>query len=132
MSLKNDMSCKLLELNGIQKPFSQVLTKVLENLEEINYPTPKYINNVKIKTNGYFLYDGCHKMYIIENFHNMEDYKECGYVVLPIELLPLIYEISCDLKFIKSADLNITYVKQFPEIPPLFTHKSTVQKGCKI
>lgn len=129
MSLKNDMICKLLELNGVLPYLTKSLCNVIVKLKNRDYPTPKYINNIKIETNGYFLYDGCHKMYITKNDQEIKDFKTYGYVVLPIELLPLIYEISCDLKFIKSANLNITYVKQFPVIPPLFTHKKYSSEG---
>jgi len=61
-----------------------------------------------------FAYDGCHKIYIIED---EEDKKEAidGYTILPISLLKKTYENSCSLRFIHNWKLNKTYVLQFEE-----------------
>ena len=96
------------------------LQKVTKNealkkiLNKINYQTIK-INNFKVKTCGFFAYDGCHKIYILENAENVEDAINSNYNIFKIEKLEEIYNKSCDLKFINNWDLSKAFVSQFAE-----------------
>lgn len=72
------------------------------------------INGIEVVTNGKFAYDGCHKIYIIEDEENEEEASD-GYKILPIEKLKETYENSCELKFIHNWNLDKTYVAQFEE-----------------
>lgn len=83
-------------------------------LKKINYKTI-IINNFKVGTCGFFAYDGCHKIYILENAKNIEDAINLNYNILKIEKLEEVYNSSCDLKFINSWDLSTTFVPQFEE-----------------
>lgn len=60
-----------------------------------------------------FAYDGCHKIYIIEDKEDREQAKEFGYSFYPISNLQCAYENSCELKFINNWKLDKTYVGQF-------------------
>ena len=70
------------------------------------------INGKTVRTNGFFGYEGCHKMYVCENDSDVQMLKEYGYDILPISELPSTYDSSCELRFINSADLETTYVGQ--------------------
>ena len=70
------------------------------------------INN-KIVTAKEFAYDGCHKMYLLENMQDKTQARNGGYKILPIEQLPDIWEQSCELRFIRNWNLDKVYVKQF-------------------
>jgi hypothetical protein len=60
-----------------------------------------------------FAYDGCHKIYILENEQDKEQAKELEYEILPISELFETYQDSCGLKFISNWQLNKDYVRQF-------------------
>ena len=62
-----------------------------------------------VKINGWrtaatcFAYDGCHKIYLIEDMEDVPEALECGYTILPIQELPRIYcEDACPLVFINT------------------------------
>ena len=62
-----------------------------------------------VKINGWrtaalaFAYDGCHKIYLIENMEDVPEILEYGYTILPIQELPRIYcEDACPLRFIST------------------------------
>lgn len=74
--------------------------------------TDMRINGKCVLTNGYFGYDGCHKIYICESHAECEELREYGYKILPIAELPKTYANSCPLRFISSANLMVDYVKQ--------------------
>lgn len=79
----------------------------------------KGVLNIMLKINGKevlgkeFAYDGCHKIYIIEDKEDREQAKEFGYSFYPISDLQSAYENSCELKFINNWKLDKTYVGQF-------------------
>lgn len=73
------------------------------------------INGIKVITNGKFAYNGCHKIYIIEDKEDEQKAIEYGYSILPISKLKITYDKSCSLKFINNWKLNKTYVGQFEE-----------------
>ena len=71
------------------------------------------INGKKVKTNGYFAYDGCHKMYICESEADVETMRGYGYeYILPIANLPQVWESSCPLRFIQNVKFTKDYVRQ--------------------
>lgn len=61
----------------------------------------KVVNEGKIKK---FAYDGCHKIYLIENEEQEKEAQNYKYVIMPIKLLLIAYERSCSLKFINFWD----------------------------
>lgn len=68
------------------------------------------INGHTIKATE-FAYDGCHKIYLIED---EEDYQEAklGYDILPISVLEQTFRNSCCLRFIANWKLDKGYVEQ--------------------
>lgn len=71
------------------------------------------INGVDVINNGYFAYDGCHKIYVLETDDDMENSIKTGYNVYPIKDIKNCYNNSCDLRFISNWSLDKTYVGQF-------------------
>ena len=84
----------------------------------LTYPNYNYILNSVMKINGetitakQFAYDGCHKIYLIEDGEDYEEAK-CGYDILPIGLLRAKFYDSCGLQFISNWKLTKRYVEQF-------------------
>ena len=70
------------------------------------------INDTVITAIG-FAFDGCHKIYLLENEKDCEKMHDYGYDLYLIEGLPQAWADSCPLRFIESADLTTTYVRQF-------------------
>lgn len=58
------------------------------------------INGEEI-TAQWFAYDGCHKIYLIENMDDMEDAEAEGYSVSPIRYLLECFVYACPLRFIQ-------------------------------
>lgn len=63
-----------------------------------------------------FAWDGCHKVYLIANDDDRQRMQDYGYTdegdILPIDELPEIWEVTCPLRFISSADLSRDYIEQ--------------------
>jgi len=61
-----------------------------------------------------FAYDGCHKIYLIED---EDDFREArmSYDIIPISFLRRKYQESCGLQFIENWKLTKTYARQFEE-----------------
>jgi len=70
------------------------------------------INN-KIINDKYFGYDGCHKIYIIEDPQDEAEAKSYGYEIMKIEELKDVYETSCELRFIYNWKLTECYAGQY-------------------
>ena len=71
------------------------------------------VNGKEIKTNGYFAYDGCHKIYICEDEADIETMRGYEYEnILPIAELPKTWDWSCPLRFIQNVKLTTNYVMQ--------------------
>ena len=76
-----------------------------------------FINDVEVKGIG-FVYDNCHKIYILED---MNDYKNVCDMwgdkepIYSLEDLEDCYNNSCDLRFISNWKLDVNYVKQFED-----------------
>ena len=73
-----------------------------------------YVNNIKIKGMR-FAYEGCHKIYVIENDKEAKEAIDIGYNLYSIHELEDVFNKSCSLKFINSWDCEKRYVKQFEE-----------------
>lgn len=71
-----------------------------------------FINNYEFEA-SYFAYDGCHKIYILEDESDESEALDYGYEILPINLLKEKYNESCDLKFIRNWKLDKLYARQF-------------------
>ena len=72
------------------------------------------INNKEVIGNRFF-FDGCHKIYIIEDNQDIEDMKQKNWTdedIYPIEELEETYHNTCSLRFISNCKLNKQYVKQ--------------------
>ena len=59
-----------------------------------------------------FAYDGCHKIYIIEDNNDKNKALERGYKVYSIEEIESAYNNSCELRYISNWKLDNTYVYQ--------------------
>lgn len=73
------------------------------------------INNKKVIGNKFF-WDGCHKIYIVENEKDLKEMFKNGYSkkdLYNISKIKEIYNNSCSLRFISNVSLNKKYVKQF-------------------
>ena len=78
------------------------------------------INDISIDEYTGFVFDGCHKIYLVkdEDIPSVNELWGNGYEDEPIYLLkdlPRCYENSCSLRFISSWDLTKHFVKQFEE-----------------
>ena len=60
-----------------------------------------------------FAYDGCHKIYLLDNDEQKEEVLKNEYEVLPIELIEEIYLDSCELRFIYVYGTFESIVGQF-------------------
>ena len=79
-----------------------------------------YVNGQEIIGNK-FVWDKCHKIYIIEDDNDLRECQELwgtiifGEDLFNIEELERIYNDSCGLRFISNWKLDKQYVKQFEE-----------------
>ena len=79
------------------------------------------INNIDV-TARHFAYDGCHKIYLLDNKEDIEEAKSYEYDIYPIKELKKSYWYSCGLRFISGWSPEFkTYVSQFEEA--VFTGK---------
>ena len=62
-----------------------------------------------------FAYDGCHKIYLLEDEADKEMAIGCEYDIIPIEHLEETYDKSCELRFIYNWKLNKKFVRQFED-----------------
>ena len=72
------------------------------------------INNIEVVGKS-FAFDGCHKIYILEDEKDIKEATESEYKIYSISSLKDIYEYSCELRFISNWKLNKQYVKQFED-----------------
>lgn len=63
----------------------------------------------------FYAYDGCHKIYMVEDEKDFMEAIETGYNVKRIEDLRSDWINSCSLKFINTWQLDKTYIPQFAE-----------------
>lgn len=53
-----------------------------------------------------FAFDGCHKIYLIENENDESEAKRCKYNLLPVSELKETFKNSCGLRFIRFWNLD--------------------------
>lgn len=62
-----------------------------------------------------FAFDGCHKIYLVNNAEDKNQLIEYGYNFYPIEELQEVYEGSCSLRFIQDMTTFNNIVAQSEE-----------------
>ena len=79
------------------------------------------INGIEV-TAKRFAYDGCHKIYLLENEDEVAEALGFCYRIVPIEELETTFESSCGLRFINGWSPEFkSYVEQFE--PAVFTEE---------
>ena len=74
------------------------------------------INDISIDDYMGFVFDGCHKIYLVKHEDISSVNKEWGKTpVYNMEDLPECYKHSCPLKFISAWDLKTHFVRQGEE-----------------
>lgn len=76
------------------------------------------INDVTVWADE-FAWDGCHRIYVVTSPESRAEMLDLGYQLRPITELPDIWDRSCPLRFISSADLTIAFVRQMQEEPTI-------------
>lgn len=72
-----------------------------------NKKTIKTISGKNVEGYTHFLYDGCHKFYLLKSGKLTTDIKDNGYEqssIYPIDVLPDMFWDSCPLRFIDTYD----------------------------
>ena len=72
-----------------------------------NKKTIKTISGKNVEGYTHFLYDGCHKFYLLKSSKLTTDMKDIGYEqssIYPIDVLPDMFWDSCPLRFIDTYD----------------------------
>ena len=62
-----------------------------------------------------FVYDGCHKIYLVEDKEDIESVKELwgdDTIFYNIDELPIVWGETCPLRFISNWKLNKQFVRQ--------------------
>ena len=59
-----------------------------------------------------FAYDGCHKIYLLEDENDYQEAKH-GYDIIPIAYIRHKWNESCGLQFISNWKLSKRYAEQF-------------------
>ena len=80
----------------------------------------------EVRHRGCFAYDGCHKIYIMENIEDIMLFTAYGYDIYPIEKLKETWKNSCSLRFIHNGNLKKTYIPQFASYVKILSHKRKV------
>lgn len=66
--------------------------------------------NRKIIKGDKFVWDGCHKIYVLQTPEEVQEASNDGFKIYPIENLPEIYNRSCPLRFISYWDVSKPYI----------------------
>ena len=82
------------------------------------------INNKEV-IGDKFAYDGCHKIYVIEDEKDREDAEEYDYQIFDLKDIQNVYKNSCELKFISNWKLDKRYVNQFEDV--IFEYSNEVE-----
>lgn len=85
----------------------------MRDLEVIFYEDDTVLVNGILSHAKEFAYEGCHKIYLIENKEEQQEATELGYSIHPIKTLKECFNNSCPLKFILDWKLKVSYVDQF-------------------
>lgn len=81
-----------------------------------NYIRDKLANTYELDSLSLFVYDGCHKIYIVEDQDDIKSVKEVwgnDTTFYNIDELQEIWDNSCSLRFISNWKLDKQYVRQF-------------------
>ena len=70
------------------------------------------INGIDITDYKFIAYDGCHKLYVIEDTEDLMNAVDLKYRIFNIQAIEDLYNKSCELKFISNWKLNKNYVRQ--------------------
>ena len=62
-----------------------------------------------------FAYDGCHKIYLIEDEEDRKDALCTGYDLYPVSVLKEKFNTSCPLRFINNWKCSKQFVNQFED-----------------
>ena len=69
------------------------------------------VGNYSVAKAHGFVYDGCHKIYVVCSVAEYKEMKSYGYEKLyPMEQLEQIFAESCPLRFISWADLGKSFI----------------------
>lgn len=119
-SWKNNVSNSLEKIYNIELwnalyPDQDIMKfdKLYTLLNNIKFIQDREINNYDISNINEFAYDGCHKIYLIEDEEDKKQAIETEYMIMKIEDLPRIWAESCSLRFINNWKLTRQYVGQF-------------------
>ena len=80
-----------------------------------NYKRAELSNTYELDSSLLFVYDDCHKIYIVEDQDDVESVKQMWNVdetFYSINELPRIWNESCPLRFISNWKLDKQYVRQ--------------------
>lgn len=66
-------------------------------------------------TGDKFAWDGCHKIYIIEDEQDETEARNLGYDLFPINFIQNYYNNSCPLRFISNWKLDKLYAAQYTD-----------------
>lgn len=69
------------------------------------------INGVEV-VGKEFAYDGCHKIYVVEDENDKKEALESEYKIVSVEKLESTYNDSCDLRLIRNWKLTKLYAMQ--------------------
>jgi hypothetical protein len=81
-----------------------------------NYKRAELANTYEIDSLSLFVYDGCHKIYIVEDQDDIESVKQLwgeDTIFYNIDELQEVWDNSCSLRFISNWKLDKQYVRQF-------------------
>lgn len=79
------------------------------------YENDELVNQYEIDDLALFVYDNCHKIYIVEDKDDIESVKNMwgDYTIFyNIDELPKIWEETCPLRFISNWKLDKQFVRQ--------------------
>ena len=77
--------------------------------------------NGELITAKKFAFDGCHKIYLVEDEDQEREAREMGYSIRPIKEIEETYGDACSLRFIANWELDRTYVRQVDDDPVEFS-----------
>lgn len=87
---------------------------LIEN-EYGEYVENELVNKYEVNDLALFVYDGCHKIYIVEDMQDIKSVRETwgkDEIFYNIDELPKIWEITCPLRFISNWKLDKQFVRQ--------------------
>ena len=71
------------------------------------------VSGVDVSKTRWFIFDGCHKIYLLRKKEDVDRYLSYGYEIRPIRELERTFTNSCPLRFINWEATLQTVVPQF-------------------